>query len=66
MECGYTNRLNNDVIENNDRNTPKNPINTKMKFGCIGLKCPICSSLVNFYQNYCSLCGQKLNWDMEK
>lgn len=66
MEGGFTRIKENIDIENiADRDVAKKPVNTKMGFGCIGLECPSCRSLVEFFQNYCSTCGQKLDWNTE-
>ena len=38
--------------------------NLTWKAGTTLYKCDKCSSLVSYKQNYCSICGQKLDWNL--
>ena len=49
-----------------ERQIPKKPICREQGTTVIlnGV-CPKCSNVVHAYDNYCSFCGQKLNWSDE-
>ena len=39
------------------------PIKVEKDDGCLWWHCPKCKGLSNFYSDYCSSCGQKLDWE---
>lgn len=47
------------LLELAERDTPKKVVYD----GCVGLICPVCSSNVNYYENYCTNCGQNIEGD---
>ena len=39
------------------------PMKVEKDDGCLWWHCPKCKGLSNFYSDYCSSCGQKLDWE---
>lgn len=44
------------LIELVERDTPKKVVYDN----CVGLICPVCSTNVNYAENYCTNCGQAI------
>ena len=49
------------AIETLKKQIPMKPKEYEDKF----YACPVCGNVVHAYDNYCSFCGQKLNWRVE-
>lgn len=62
-------KLDHELQELVDKATPKKPKNWKAERrlnGKVEFNCPVCNKLYTERVNFCSSCGQSLDWDTDR